>query len=274
MTGFFFQTVNTTRSMARIALTVEYSGAAYCGWQRQKHSPSVQERVEQALSFVADEPVELVVAGRTDTGVHACEQVAHFDSTACRTQRSWLLGANCRLPADIRLLWVDEIDDSFHARFSAVARSYRYIIYNESVPSALFHDKVAWEHRPLDDVMMHEAAQCLIGEHDFSAFRAAGCQAKSPVRNVESVSVTRRDSQVFIDIKANAFLHHMVRNIVGSLLVIGKGEQPVAWLQQVLQGCDRRLAAMTAPAAGLYFVRAFYPSHFSLAQRDRRPQLF
>ena len=260
--------------MARIALTLEYSGSRYCGWQRQKHSPSIQQEVEQALSFVADESVELVVAGRTDTGVHACEQVAHFDTSAIRSSRSWILGANCRLPPDIRLLWVDEIDESFHARFSAEARSYRYIIYNENVPSALFHDKASWEHRPLDDGKMHDAARVLIGEHDFSAFRAAGCQARSPVRCIESLSVTRRNQLLFIDVKANAFLHHMVRNIAGSLMAIGKGEQDGAWLEQVLHGRDRRAAAMTAPAGGLYFVRAFYPPNFKLVQRERRPELF
>lgn len=260
--------------MARYVLTVEYSGAAYCGWQRQKHSPSVQQQVEEALSFVANETIELVVAGRTDTGVHACEQVAHFDSTARRSQRSWLLGANCRLPADIRILWVDEIESSFHARFSAEARSYRYVIYNDAVPSALFHNRMCWEHRPLDDAIMHSAAQCLVGEHDFSAFRAAGCQARSPVRQVHYLRVSRRKNLVFVDIKANAFLHHMVRNIVGSLIVIGKGEQPAHWLAEVLSGRDRRQAAMTAVADGLYFVQAFYPECFVLQQRDRRPEFF
>jgi len=162
----------------------------------------------------------------------------------------------------------------FHARFSAIARSYRYIILNSETPSALFHNKVSWEHQRLDDVMMHRAAQQLLGEHDFDAFRASGCQAKSPVRTVESIGVSRRDELIFIDIKANAFLHHMVRNITGSLMVIGKQEQPKSWLKEVLHSRDRRLAAMTAPAAGLYFVKAFYPPLFDLQQIERKPVLY
>lgn len=260
--------------MPRLAMTIEYSGAAYCGWQRQSHSPSVQEHLERALAFVADEEINLVCAGRTDTGVHACEQVAHFDTHANRQQRSWVLGANCRLPRDIRIRWAGEVPESFHARFSALARSYRYIILNTGVPSALFHDRVCWEHRPLDDGIMHAAAQQLVGEHDFSAFRAAGCQAKSPLRTVETVDISRNGPLIYIDIKANAFLHHMVRNISGSLMAIGQGEYPLEWLSDVLLARDRRLAARTAPAAGLYFVRAFYPSEFVLEQHELRPELY
>jgi tRNA pseudouridine38-40 synthase len=260
--------------MLKLALTIEYDGSAYSGWQRQSHSPSVQQEVEQALSFVADSPVQLVCAGRTDSGVHACEQVAHFETGVKRSNRSWLLGANCRLPRDIRILWVDEVPANFHARFSAIARSYRYIILNARVPSALFQNKVCWEHRDLDDAIMHRAAQLLVGEHDFSAFRAAGCQAKSPVRTIEYLNVSRNGDLVYLDIKANAFLHHMVRNIAGSLMSIGQHKKSTQWLQDVLLGRDRRQAAMTASAAGLYFIQAFYPQEYSLQQKDRRPVLY
>ena len=260
--------------MNKWVLGIEYDGSAYCGWQRQTHSPSVQQELEQALSFVAAKPVKLFCAGRTDTAVHACEQIAHLETDVLRSERSWVLGANTRLPHDIRILWIHPVEDDFHARFSAIARSYRYIIQNSAVPSALFHNKVCWEHRYLDDIKMHAAAQQLIGQHDFSAFRASGCQAKSPVRKVEYLNVTRSGEMIYLDIKANAFLHHMVRNIAGSLMTIGSGVQPAQWLGQVLEKRDRKLAARTAPSSGLYFVQAFYPDNFELQQTERRPILF
>lgn len=260
--------------MNKLALRVEYDGSAYCGWQRQAHSPSVQQELEQALSYVADQAIELVCAGRTDTGVHACDQVAHFETEVIRSNRSWLLGTNCRLPRDIRINWVDQVPTDFHARFSAIARSYRYIILNSATPSALFHNKVCWEHRPLDDVIMQQAGHHLIGQHDFSAFRAAGCQAKSPERTIEFLQVSRRGKLIYIDVKANAFLHHMVRNIAGSLMVVARHEQPISWLQEVLMSKDRKLAAMTAPADGLYFIQAYYPAEFDLQQSERKPVLF
>jgi len=260
--------------MHKLALGIEYDGSAYCGWQKQSHSPSVQAEVEQALSYVADAPVELICAGRTDTAVHACEQVTHFVTDVERSNRSWLLGANCRLPKDVRILWIHPVKPSFHARFSAVARSYRYIIQNSAVPSALFHNKVCWEHRPLNDIIMHDVAQLLVGEHDFSAFRASGCQARSPVRTIEYLKVSRHGEMIFLDIRANAFLHHMVRNLAGSLMAIGVGDQSANWLQKVLNSGDRRQAAKTAPASGLYFVQAFYPANFELEQTERRPVLF
>lgn len=260
--------------MQKFVLGIEYDGSAYCGWQRQSHSPSVQAELEQALSFVANQPVELICAGRTDTAVHACEQVVHFVTDVERSSRSWLLGANCRLAKDIRILWVHPVQDSFHARFSAIARSYRYIIQNSAVPSALLHNRVSWEHRELNDKLMHEAAQQLVGEHDFDAFRASGCQAKSPVRTIEYLDISRQGEFIYLDIKANAFLHHMVRNIAGSLMWIGQGEQDSGWLEQVLLSKDRRLAAKTAPAAGLYFIQAFYPDEFVLPQVTRKPLYF
>ena len=258
----------------KFAVGVEYRGSAYCGWQRQPHCDSVQQNLEQALSFVADHAIELVCAGRTDSGVHAVEQVAHFDSNAERSERAWVLGANCRLPRDIRIKWVVPVTDDFHARFRAQARAYRYLIFNNTVPSALFHDLSAWEFRNLDHDKMHESAQVLLGEHDFSSFRAVGCQAKSASRNVLDISVSRRGELVMLDIKANAFLYHMVRNIAGSLMSIGRGEHDIDWFSGLLDARNRNLAAATAPASGLYFAYACYESQFKLPISDKKPVLF
>jgi tRNA pseudouridine38-40 synthase len=236
----------------KYAIGIEYSGAAYCGWQRQPHCDSIQQNLETALGFVANHPIDLVCAGRTDAGVHALEQVAH----------------------DIRLLWATAVADDFHARFSAVARAYRYIILNTAVPSALFNDRCSWEFRPLDHAAMHECAQILLGEHDFSAFRAVGCQAKSASRNLQEISVTRRDRLIFLDIRANAFLYHMVRNIAGSLMAVGKGEKDRDWFAQVFASRDRNQAEVTAPAAGLYFLQACYEDPFKLPTNARKPVLF
>ena len=260
--------------MTRYAIGIEYGGAAYCGWQRQPHCDSIQQHLEEAIGFVADHAVELVCAGRTDTGVHAIEQIAHFDSDAPRELRAWLLGANCRLPRDIRLQWVTAVADEFHARFSAVARAYRYIILNSTVPSAIFHDRSSWEHRPLDHEAMHDCAQMLLGEHDFSSFRAAGCQARSCHRNVHAIEVRRQGQLVYLDIRANAFLYHMVRNIAGSLIAVGKGEYDRDWFAGVFAARDRNLAAMTAPAAGLYFLQSYYPEQFKLPTAVKKPVLF
>ena len=226
------------------------------------------------MAFVADHPLQLVCAGRTDAGVHAVEQVAHFDSTAERDERAWVLGTNCRLPKDIRLKWVVPVADEFHARYAARARSYRYVIANTRVADALFHDLAAWEFRPLDEVAMNRCAQVLVGEHDFSSFRAVGCQSKSSMRNVHQVSVSRRGDLLYLDIEANAFLYHMVRNIAGSLIEIGKGECDQVWFEQVFDARDRNLAAPTAAASGLYFVRAFYDDKFALPMNDKKPVLF
>lgn len=260
--------------MTKYAAGIEYSGSEYSGWQRQKHSESVQAQVENALGFVANHAVKLVCAGRTDTGVHAVEQVVHFETDAVRDNRAWLLGANCNLAKDIRLKWVIQVDKNFHARFSAIARSYRYIILNSKVPSALFYDKVSWERHPLDHEKMHQAAQMLIGEHDFSAFRAAGCQSNSANRRVHEITVDRQGEIILIDIKANAFLYHMVRNIAGSLIEVGKQQQPEQWFAEVFKGKDRTRAANTAPAGGLYFVRAYYPEQFKLPVEGKKPVLF
>ena len=260
--------------MVKFAIGIEYAGTAYSGWQRQKHASSIQQHVEEAISYVADHKVQLVCAGRTDAGVHAIEQVAHFESTAKRDNRSWLLGSNCQLPHDVRVKWIMPVASDFHARFSAIARSYRYIIMNTGIPSALFHNRAGWEFRPLDQVQMREAAQALVGEHDFSAFRAVGCQSKSAVRCIHEISVERQGDLLYIDVKANAFLYHMVRNIVGSLISVGEGAGSTDWFARVFSSRDRNLAAPTAPAAGLYFLRAHYPDKIKLPVKGKKPLLF
>ena len=260
--------------MTRYAIGIEYSGTAYCGWQRQPHCESIQQHLEEAIGFVANHPVELVCAGRTDTGVHAVEQVAHFDSDAERDSRAWIMGTNCRLPRDIRLKWAVAVAEEFHARFSARARAYRYVILNTPVPSAIFGDRSCWEFRPLDHVAMHDSAQMLLGEHDFSSFRAVGCQAKSAQRNLHSIEISRQGDLVYLDVKANAFLYHMVRNIAGSLISIGRGEHDADWLEQVFAARDRNQAEITAPAAGLYFVQVWYEPEYKLPMQAQKPVLF
>lgn len=258
----------------KYAIGVEYSGSGYCGWQQQKHCVSIQEHLQKAIGFVANHAVQLVCAGRTDAGVHAIEQVAHFESESERDDRAWVLGSNCRLPRDIRIRWIKKVEQGFHARFTAIARSYRYIILNSPVPSAVFHDRVSWQFRPLDHQAMHECAQQILGEHDFSAFRAVGCQAKSASRNVHEVNISRQGELIYFDIKANAFLYHMVRNLAGSLMAVGKGEQSKNWFAEVLASKDRNLADVTAPAAGLYFIRACYPEQYNLPMVGQKPVLF
>jgi len=260
--------------LAKYAVGIEYAGNAYSGWQKQKHSSSVQQHLETAIGYVANHPVRLVCAGRTDAGVHAIEQVAHFETEALRDNRAWLLGSNCRLPPDIRLKWVVPVDDSFHARFSAIARSYRYIILNSDVPSALFHGKISWEFKPLDADKMNQASQILIGEHDFSAFRAVGCQSKSSMRNIHQISLSRQGDLIFLDIKANAFLYHMVRNIAGSLMAVGTGARSHEWFVDVFSSKDRNRADVTASADGLYFLRAHYPDQYKLPIEGKKPVLF
>jgi len=248
----------------RIAIGVEYDGSRYAGWQRQAEAPSVQAAVEQALSRVADHPVEVTCGGRTDAGVHALGQVAHFNSPARRDPRSWVLGANTHLPGDIALLWASAVPSDFHARYSALGRTYCYVILNRPSRPAIDRHRVCWTHQPLDAEAMHDAAQCLLGEHDFSAFRAAECQSRTAVRRLEHISVARRGDRVFLEVSANAFLHHMVRNIAGTLLAVGRGERPGAWVAEALAGRDRRAAGITAPAGGLYFVGIRYPTVFRL----------
>jgi tRNA pseudouridine38-40 synthase len=250
----------------RFAIGLEYDGAAYLGWQAQAQSPTVQETVETALSKVANHPVRIVCAGRTDTGVHAQGQVAHFDSDAERSGRQWLLGCNSQLPDDIAILWARPVTDDFHARFSAFARTYRYVILNRAPRPALDHGRVGWYRETLDERAMDAAARQLVGEHDFSAFRSAGCQANHPVREVQEVRVVRAGNRVHVDITANGFLYKMVRNIVGSLIAVGRGEHSPPWIAELLAGRDRTAAAPTAKPGGLYFRGVRYPATFGLPE--------
>lgn len=250
----------------RFALGVEYQGSAYCGWQYQDHCDSVQKHLQTALTSIANETIDVHCAGRTDTGVHAIGQIVHFDTRVDRPEKAWVQGVNTQLPADIRVSWVKPVAEDFHARFSAIARQYRYVIFNRSVHSAVLANRVTWERHPLDEGLMHQAAQRLIGEQDFSSFRAAGCQASHARREVQTVRVSRQDDFVFVDIQANAFLHHMVRNIVGTLLEVGRHERPPEWVAELLSMQDRTQAGMTAPADGLYFVNALYPSEFVMPE--------
>lgn len=250
--------------MTRLAAGIEYVGTRYCGWQIQKHSDSVQAELEAALSRVADHPVRVTAAGRTDTGVHALGQVVHFDSPARRDPQGWALGTNTHLPPDISVRWVQPVSDQFHARFSARARRYRYLIHNARTRSGLWSDRAAWVKRPLDETLMQQAAQGLVGEHDFSAFRGSGCQSKSPVRTVHEIRFSRREELVVMEIRANAFLLHMVRNIVGSLMQVGVGDRDPAWIAQLLVQGQRTLAGMNAPPGGLYFTAAEYAPEFAI----------
>ena len=259
----------------RIALGVEYNGSRFFGWQKQSHtSNTVQGQLEPALEKVANHPVHLFCAGRTDTGVHATSQVVHFDAEVIRPERAWVFGVNSYLPHDISVLWASVVNDSFHARFSATARRYRYVILNRLARAALLNKQVSWQHGELNVNAMHEAAQALLGEQDFSSFRSAACQSVHANRFVHYVNVSREGHFVYIDIQANAFLHHMVRNIVGSLLMIGHGERPVSWLGQLLQFRDRTRAGPTAPADGLYLVGVDYPTEYDLPNSDCQPRLF
>ena len=250
--------------MPRFAAGIEYDGRKYKGWQFQPGLQTVQDVVQSALSRVADAPVECVCAGRTDAGVHASAQVVHFDTDAVRSERGWRLGTNSNLPDDVSVAWIREVPGHFHARYSAVARSYRYLILNRESRSALAFGRATWERRPLDAERMHSAAQVLIGEHDFSAFRAIECQAKSPLRHVERLEVTRDAEWLTLAITANAFLHHMVRNVAGLLMSVGHGESPPERVATVLASLDRKTNAATAPPDGLYLAGVRYPAEFGL----------
>ncbi len=252
--------------MPRIALGLEYDGSAFAGWQWQSGQRNVQACVEEALGKVAAEPASVHCAGRTDAGVHALQQVVHFDTQAQRGQRSWLLGVNANLPDDIRVLWAREVDPRFHARYSAIARYYRYLILNRPMKSALRRKQVTWCFDPLDEARMQAAADHLLGNHDFSSFRAQGCQSKSPYRIMHFLRVGREHEQVIIELSANAFLHHMVRNIAGVLMAIGTGKKPTDWTRQLLELRDRKQGGVTAPSDGLYLGGVYYPPDFGIPQ--------
>lgn len=248
----------------KIALRVEYDGSTFSGWQRQESVPSVQERLETALSRVADHPIQVCCAGRTDAGVHAVTQVVHFETTAQRLPKAWVWGTNTHLPRAVRVLWATEISADFDARRSALSRTYHYFIYNSPIRPALLSPQVTWCYRPLVAEDMHKAAQTWLGEHDFSSFRAAECQSRSPVRRVMNIAVQRQGAVVRFSVTANAFLHHMVRNMAGVLMDIGAGRQDIEWAERVLKARARIKAGITAAPNGLYLVSVAYPSKFGL----------
>ena len=263
MPGFLFF------EQMRIAAGIEYDGHDFCGWQRISHSRTVQAELEKALSKVANHAVYSVCAGRTDSGVHAQQQIIHFDTEVVRPDHAWLLGGNSYLPKDISIRWTVAVSDEFNARFKAEARSYRYVILNSPVRPAILAGKVTWVRKPLQVSAMQQAIKYLIGKHDFSSFRASGCGAHTPVRHVMQTEVTRAGNFIYLDIKANAFLYHMVRNIAGVLIGIGQGDNSPEWVQQLLQKKDRTQGGMTAPPDGLYLVSAHYPENWKLPQPPR-----
>lgn len=250
----------------RYAACVEYAGSAYKGWQRQKagNVPTVQQYVEEALSKIANHPVSVVCAGRTDAGVNGTYQVIHFDSLVSRPQRAWVMGANTHLPNDIAVHWVVDVDDSFHARFSALERRYRYLILSQPVRPAILNKGVTWTHKTLDIELMRKGGEHLVGEHDFTSYRSVNCQAKSPVRHVKSLNVYASGQMIVIDVVANAFLQHMIRNIAGVLIAIGAKEKPTHWAKDILDARDRREGGVTAPPHGLYFIDVKYPDTYQL----------
>ncbi|OGI50808.1 MAG: tRNA pseudouridine(38-40) synthase TruA [Candidatus Muproteobacteria bacterium RIFCSPHIGHO2_12_FULL_60_33] len=253
----------------RIAAILEYDGSHFSGWQRQDHARSVQAIVEEALSRVADEPIQVTVAGRTDAGVHALAQVIHFDTSATRSDYSWVRGANSHLPPDVALLWAGPVDDGFHARYSATGRHYHYVILNRLIRPTYLARRVTHEYRLLDVAPMQVAAKYLLGEHDFTSFRATECQAKSPMRELRALEVVRQDEFVHIRAHANAFLQHMVRNLAGVLMTIGAGEHEPDWAKAVLEARDRKAGGVTAAADGLYLREIEYPETFKLPRLSR-----
>lgn len=255
----------------RIALGIEYDGAKYRGWQRQQDVISVQGELEKALSKIANQPVEVFCAGRTDAGVHGTGQVVHFDVDCERPLKAWAMGVNTHLPKDIAVRWSKEVSEDFHARFSATARRYRYVICNTALRPAILSHGVSHYHGDLDEKLMHEAGQYLLGENDFTSFRATYCQANSPWRCLHHLKVTRHGQYVIIDIKANAFLHHMVRNITGSLIKVGRGEEKPEWMGWLLEQKDRSIAGATAKPGGLYLIEVDYPEEFGIPKVPAGP---
>ncbi len=257
--------------MKRIALGLEYDGSRFHGWQSQcqSNAPTIQETLEKALSQVAAHPITITTAGRTDAGVHATAQVVHFDSSAVRTNRAWVLGTNTLLNPDIRVLWTKEVPTTFDARRSAILRRYRYLLYNHPIRPSLLKGQVGWYYKKLNSEAMQEASQYWLGEQDFSSFRASSCQAKTPNRCLREIKVRVIDDLFIIDVAANAFLHHMVRNMVGSLIMVGSGMKPPIWAKEILLARDRRQAGYTAPPNGLYLVAVEYPEEFDLPKANQ-----
>ncbi|MEK9942348.1 MAG: tRNA pseudouridine(38-40) synthase TruA [Gammaproteobacteria bacterium] len=250
--------------MTRYALGVEYNGSRFCGWQVQAGVPTVQEEIERAIREVADHEVRVVTAGRTDTGVHALGQVIHFESTSLRPLRAWVKGVNSNLPDGVVVTWARQVPDEFHARFCASGRAYRYIMLTRPVRPTVLAERVTWTHEPLERDKMRHASRCLIGRHDFSAYRSVHCQSRQPIRHVRKFSISQKGLWTWFDIEADGFLHHMVRNIAGVLMSIGSGAQDVSWAREILDSRDRRQGGVTAPAAGLYLTGVQYPSRFHM----------
>lgn len=258
--------------MSRYAASVQYDGSHYHGWQRLKNDlPTVQAAVEKAISKVANHPVAVVCAGRTDAGVHGCNQIIHFDSDAERIERGWTYGSNTSLPDDIAINWVKPVSHDFHARFSALWRRYRYVIFNHPIRPAHLPKGVTWNYHPLNVERMKAAALQLVGEHDFTSYRTVHCQAKNPVRTISRLDVSRHGNLIVLDIQANAFLHHMVRNIAGVLMAVGSGQHEPEWSEQVLEARDRSAGGVTARSYGLYFVDVGYPDEFGLPASEASP---
>ena len=258
----------------RVAAIIEYDGSKFSGWQNQQGQPTIQAHVEQALSRIADESIHVTVAGRTDAGVHALAQVIHFDTEASRSHHSWIRGANSHLPREIALLWAGEVDAGFHARYSATGRHYHYAVLNRAIRPTYLAGRVTHEYRALDVERMCEAARQLLGKHDFTSFRSIECEAKSPVRELRALDVARRNDFVVIHAYANAFLHHMVRNLAGVLAAIGAGERPASWADEVLRARDRSKGGVTAPPDGLYLSAVEYPPSFNVPQLSNAPTLW
>jgi tRNA pseudouridine38-40 synthase len=255
----------------KVALGVEYDGTNFCGWQSQPDQRTVQDCLAEALHKITGEGSKIVAAGRTDSGVHALQQVAHFETKANRSERNWVLGLNSNLPADMNVTWARPVPDDFSARFSALNRSYRYIIHNRVSRSSVHANRMWWIFSSLDVERMQAAADLLIGHHDYSAFRAKLCQAHSPIKTVDKITVTRHGDCIAIDVKAQSFLHHMVRNLVGVLVPIGEGRKPVEWATEVLASRDRAQGGITSPPEGLYFIDVEYPQQYKLPKVSAFP---
>lgn len=257
----------------RIAAGVEYNGAHYYGWQTQEKDQlcTIQKTLENALSKIADQPIRTICAGRTDAKVHASGQIFHFETNAVRNMDAWILGTNSYLPPDIRIHWAKEVPDSFHARYSATSRRYHYYIYNHPQHSALLHHLTSWCYHPLNVERMQVAANFLLGEHDFSSFRGSGCQAKSPIRTIYTLEIIRQGHIIILNVQANAFLHHMVRNIAGMLIAVGDNTHEPLWANEVLTACDRRVSGITASPSGLYLVEVAYPEQFDIPKPSHGP---
>jgi tRNA pseudouridine38-40 synthase len=256
-------------AVERIALGVEYCGSGFSGWQTQPHGNTVQDALETALRRIAGHPLRTLCAGRTDVGVHALMQVVHFDCPVERPISAWVRGVNSWLPDRVAVRWAKRVDGEFHARFSAEARHYRYVLFNHALRPALASGRAGWYHRPLEVAPMRKAAQLLVGERDFSSFRAAECQAKTPIKQLQRAEIERHGDYVVFDFRATAFLHHMVRNMVGALVAVGNGGKPAEWMSEVLASKDRSAAPPTFPPAGLYFVGAHYAERWHLPEATR-----